>query len=109
MAEAVLADAEGPYNLRSDGEPGIDGYLGCFRRGPAVFSLYQTSPVPHRYTPGPDQFLLDFDDGAGARECCRFTEDVTEPPEWYGAWKNDEWCGWIMERCRALIADPEED
>ena len=34
----------GPYNLRSDGEPGIHGHLGWFRRGPAVFSVYEIPP-----------------------------------------------------------------
>ncbi|THV32106.1 hypothetical protein [Glycomyces paridis] len=109
MARTTFADGEGPYNLRSDGEPGVDGYLGCFRREPVVFSLYQTAPVPHRYTPGPAQYLLDFDDGAGAHECCRFTEDPTEPVEWYGAWAGDEWNDWTMVQCRKLIEHPETD
>lgn len=106
---AASASDEGPYNLRSDGEPGVDGYLGCFRRKPAVFSVYQVSPVPHRYTPGPAEFLVDVNDGAGARECCRFTDDPEDVPEWNGAWNGDDWCPWILEQAKACVADPDDD
>ncbi|MCD0442259.1 hypothetical protein LO763_01290 [Glycomyces sp. A-F 0318] len=109
MARTASPADEGPYNLRSDGEPGVDGYLGCFRRGPAVFSLYQISPVPHRYTPGPPEYLIDVDDGAGARECGRFITDPDPDPVWNRAWNGDEWCGWIIERSLALIAEPDDD
>ncbi|GAA1689073.1 hypothetical protein GCM10009830_40790 [Glycomyces endophyticus] len=96
-----------PYNLRSDGKPGVDGYVGDFRRGPAAFTLYSLG-ADH---PGrPNRiigYLLDVDDGAGPRECCRFTDDPEDVPEWSGAWQGDQWCAWLLEQCRALIADPE--
>lgn len=109
MASAALADANGPYNLRSDGEPGIDGYLGDFRRGPATFTLYQVAPVPHRYTPGPAEYLIDVFDGAGPRECCRFTDDRDDQPEWTRTWKNDDWCAWIIQQAKRIIANPVID
>jgi len=108
MAKTINPADEGPYNLRSDGEPGVDGYLGCFRRGPALFVLYQISPVPHRYTPGPPEYLIDVDDGAGARECCTFTNDPVPEPIWNGCWNNDEWCDWILEQALVLIANPDD-
>lgn len=27
-----------------------------------------------------------------------------DEPMWNGAWKNDEWCPWLLKRIRALIA-----
>ena len=95
-----------PYNLRSDGKPGIDGYLGDFRRGPAVFTLYRLDSFPAR-ADKVTEYLLDVEDGAGPRECCRFTDDAEDVPEWNGRWSGDEWCGWIMQQVQALIADPD--
>jgi hypothetical protein len=109
MAKTMTASEEGPYNLRSDGEPGIHGHLGWFRRGPAVFSVYEIPSDRGRYPNGPTVYLIDVNDGAGARECCRFTDDPEDPPIWNGAWNNDEWCPWILKRARALIADPDKD
>lgn len=109
MAEASVAGDESPYNLRSDGEPGIEGYLGDFRRGPATFTLYRTAPVPHRYTPGPAEYLIDVFDGAGPRECCRFTDDHDDVPAWTKTWRGDEWCPWILEQAKKLIANPVLD
>jgi hypothetical protein len=74
-----------------------------------VFSVYQVAPVPHQYQPGPAEFLVDVDDGAGARECCRFTDDPEDIPEWNGRWNGDEWGPWILERAKACIADPDDD
>jgi len=109
MAKTMAASDEGPYNLRSDGEPGIHGHLGWFRRGPAVFSVYEIPPDRGCYPNGPTIYLIDVNDGAGARECCRFTDDPEDPPIWNGAWNNDEWCPWILKRARALIANPDKD
>jgi hypothetical protein len=107
MGRTISASDEDPYNLRSDGGPGVDGHLGDFRRGPAVFSLYRLgSDFPARADKFTD-YLLDVDDGAGARECCRFTDDPEDVPAWNRAWNGDEWCPWILERCRALIAEPD--
>ncbi|WP_335987062.1 hypothetical protein [Glycomyces sp. MUSA5-2] len=105
MGNGVRPDKD-PYNFRSDGKPGVDGYLGDFRRGPAVFTLYSLGSEPGR-TPKIIDYLLDVDDGAGARECCRFTDDPEDVPEWATAWRRDPWCPWILEQCRALIVEPD--
>jgi len=99
---------EGPYNLRSDGKPGVDGYLGDFQRGPAVFTLYSLGSQPAQ-SPRVTEYLLDVEDGAGPRECCRFTDDPEDVPEWSATWLGDPWCGWILERCNALIDNPDTD
>ncbi|THV23604.1 hypothetical protein [Glycomyces paridis] len=95
-----------PYNFRSDGKPGVDGYLGDFRRNPAVFTLYRLDSFPARARKVAE-YLLDVDDGAGARECCRFTDDPDDVPAWYGAWNGDEWCEWIMQQVQKIIAEPD--
>ncbi|MFB9658438.1 hypothetical protein ACFQS3_19560 [Glycomyces mayteni] len=100
---------EGPYNLRSDGKPGVDGYLGDFRRGPAVFTLYRLGPDHPGRAQKMIAYLLDVDDGVGARECCRFTDDPEDVPEWAATWLGDPWCEWILERCKALIDNPDTD
>jgi hypothetical protein len=98
-----------PYNFRSDGKPGIDGYLGDFLRGPAVFTLYHLG-LDHPARPERiNAYLLDVDDGAGPRECCRFTDDPEDFAEWAVAWEGDEWCLWIMAQCHTLIAEPDID
>ncbi|MFB9659913.1 hypothetical protein ACFQS3_09100 [Glycomyces mayteni] len=98
--------SENDYNLRSDGEPGIDGYLGDFQRGPAVFTLYTLGSHPAQ-TPRVTTYLLDVDDGAGPRQCCRFTDDPEDTPEWSPAWNGDEWTLWIMAQSLALITEPD--
>jgi len=101
--DSLAAADEGPYNLRSDGRPGIDGYLGDFCRGPAVFTLYTLGAHPadpHRVT----TYLVDVEDGAGPRECCRFTDEPDSVPEWASTWRNDPWCPSIMLHCQELIA-----
>lgn len=106
MGSAAVRD-EGPYNLRSDGKPGVDGYLGDFRRGPAVFTLYDLGhDHPGRVVKVTD-YLLDVDDGAGARECCRFTDESDDAPAWSRTWNNDPWCPWIMQQCAGLIKAPD--
>jgi hypothetical protein len=94
-----------PYNLRSDGKPGIDGYLGDFRRGPAVFTLYDLGTDPGRAL-SITSYLLDVDDGAGPRECCRFTDDPEDVPEWAPTWVGDPWCPWLLAQSHALITTP---
>ncbi|WP_112135934.1 hypothetical protein [Glycomyces dulcitolivorans] len=103
MASVAAAD-EGPYNLRSDGKPGIDGYIGDFLRGPAAFTLYCLGA--HPADPARvNEYLLDVDDGAGPRECCRFFDDSDTVPEWARTWQGDPWCPAIIERCHALIKE----
>ncbi|SDL33793.1 hypothetical protein SAMN05216298_3489 [Glycomyces sambucus] len=106
MGEPAAPDGE-PYNLRSDGKPGIDGYLGDFRRGPAVFTLYHLGADHPGRAERINAYLLDVDDGAGPRECCRFTDDADDVPEWSSTWLGDEWCPWLAEQCRVLIEDPD--
>ncbi|WP_335991251.1 hypothetical protein [Glycomyces sp. MUSA5-2] len=103
MAEPTAPEGD-PYNLRSDGKPGVDGYLGDFSRGPAVFTLYRLGSDPGRARKIVD-YLLDVDDGAGPRECCRFTDDPEDVPEWAPAWSGDPWCPWLMDQCSILIAE----
>jgi hypothetical protein len=97
-------DPKDRYNLRSDGEPGIHGHLGWFRRGPAVFTLYEIPADQSCYPNTPAVYLLDCDDGVGPHEVCRIEADAMDEPMWNGAWKNDEWCPWLLKRIRALIA-----
>ena len=107
MAETKIpGEEEGPYNLRSDGEPGVNGHLGGFRRGHVVFTLYEIPPDLGRYPNEPTTYLLDCDDGVGPHEVCRFEADEIDHPMWRGAWNNDDWCPWLIEHCRALIAAP---
>jgi hypothetical protein len=101
---SVAAADEGPYNLRSDGKPGIDGYIGDFIRGPAVFTLYTLGAHPAdaaRVT----EYLLDVDDGAGPRECCRFTDESDTVPLWAATWQGDQWCPAILANCRDLLKE----
>lgn len=97
-------DPQGRCASRSDGASATLGYLGDFTRGPAVFTLYRIGPDQSRYPNGPVEFLVDVDDGAGARECCRFTDEPGQPVTWNRAWNGDEWCPWILDRANALIA-----
>ncbi len=104
MAKTASPADEGPYRLRSDGLPCTLGFLGDFVRGPALFTLYKIARDQGTYPNGPESYLIDVDDGVGARECCRFTDEPGETVEWNGSWKGDAWCRWIMKRARALIA-----
>lgn len=110
MASTTVPDDD-PYNFRSDGKPGIDGYIGDFIKGPAAFTLYCLGSHPAdaaRVT----EYLLDVDDGAGPRECCRFTDEVEAVVEWAPTWEGDPWCPDLLGRCQELIdqhAKGEED
>jgi hypothetical protein len=86
------------------GQPGEDGRLGEFRRGPAVFAVL-TDPVESGSSPS--EYRITCDDGAGPRVICRFVADRKRVPEWFGAWKNDEWCEWILKQARIVVADRE--
>ncbi|RRS00720.1 hypothetical protein [Glycomyces terrestris] len=83
--------------------PDSDGWLGDFRRGPAVFSLYRETAHPL----GPPEYRIECNDGAGPRTICQFFDEPEAVPEWFGAWKRDPWCPWILGRARRLIAEPE--
>lgn len=90
---------------RSDGEPAKFGFLGGFDRGPARFAVFELGPGLDGGRDFPNRFLIDVDDGAGPRECCRFTDAPDDEPVWNRAWNGDDWCPWILERARALIPD----
>lgn len=88
------------------GEPDSDGWLGDFHRGPAVFALHRLGPANGGHPLGPPMYRIDCNDGAGAREICRFADEPEAIPEWFGAWQGDEWCEWILAQARRLIAEP---
>lgn len=104
MAKTASPAGDHPNRLRSDGGSSASGFLGDFSRGPALFSVYLVPPDQSCYPNEPGFFLLDVEDGVGARECCRFTDDPTDTAEWNGAWRGDQWCGWILKNARRLIA-----
>ncbi|MFC3495393.1 hypothetical protein [Glycomyces rhizosphaerae] len=97
MAETAFAEPEP--------DPRDDGWLGDFHREPAVFSVFREDATAHPLTA--TEHRIECNDGAGPRVICRFFDEPDPTPEWFGAWKNDEWCPWILEQTRRLIADPE--
>ncbi|MFG3341689.1 hypothetical protein [Glycomyces sp. NPDC048151] len=111
MGKTISAADEGGHRFRSDGRSCAEGFIGDFVRGPALFSVYLVPPDQSVYPNEPGYYLIDVDDGVGARECCRFNVAAVEPDAldaavvWNGAWNNDPWCGGILERARAEIAD----
>jgi hypothetical protein len=90
---------------RSDGKPAKHGYLGGFTRYAVRFSVYELGPSLNGFPDFPNRFLVDVDDGAGPRECCRFTDAADDEPVWNGAWNGDDWCPWILDQSRALMPD----
>ncbi len=76
-----------------------DRYLGEFRRGPAIFTVFQTAVEPRSYR-------VDCSDGNGPGEVCTFNEHPGSAPKWRGAWNGDEWCRWIETEARKVIANP---
>lgn len=90
-----------------ESHPDDDGWLGDFRRGPAVFSVFRTGPNNGGHPLIPPEFRITCNDGAGPREICRFTLEPEFAPEWFGAWRNDEWCPWMCvtnERRSCVVA-----
>ncbi|MEU6248828.1 hypothetical protein [Glycomyces sp. NPDC047010] len=84
-----------------------DGWLGDFRRGPAVFALFLIGPDDGGHPLGPREYRIECNDGAGPREICRFFDEDEAVPEWVGTWQGDAWCDWILTQARRLIAKPE--
>ncbi|HEU5129280.1 MAG TPA: hypothetical protein VFU12_14940 [Glycomyces sp.] len=72
-------------------------YLGEFRRGPAIFTLFRIGADPDRY-----RILCS--DGNGPSPVCAFTDTPGAEPRWHGAWNGDEWCPWIEAQARKVIA-----
>ncbi|MCC3762904.1 hypothetical protein K3N28_07440 [Glycomyces sp. TRM65418] len=90
-----------------DSDPDTDGWLGDFAREPAVFSVFRIGPNNGGHPLVPAEYRVCCNDGAGPREICRFSDEPDPVPEWFGAWRGDEWCEWILEKTRALIAEPD--
>jgi hypothetical protein len=107
MVKTANASDDGPHKPRSDGLSPARGFLGDFARGPALFSVYDLGPDHTQYPNGPNRYLIDVEDGVGARECCRFTDEPEDEPIWNGAWNNDVWCPWILKRAKALAGRSE--
>lgn len=97
MAKTTLEEPED--------NPSNDGWLGDFRRSPAVFSVHRETANPHPFNP--PEYRIACNDGAGPRVICRLVDEPEAVPEWVGAWRGDEWCEWILEQARRLIAEPE--
>ena len=101
MADSTSA----PSEPEPDPHPDTDGWLGTFHRGPAIFSVFREIATDHPLTAS--EHRIECNDGAGPRVICRFFDDTEPTPEWFGAWKNDEWCAWILKRALRLVAKPE--
>lgn len=87
--------------------PSQDGWLGDFSRGPAVFSVYRAGVETGGHPLLPPEYRIECNDGAGPRVICRFFDEPESVPEWFGAWRGDDWCPWILKEARALIAHPQ--
>lgn len=117
MAESTIAFPEpdpedhrnrsGSRDRDIDHDPDADGWLGYFHRGPAVFSVFRIGPNNGGHPHLLPEFHIKCNDGAGPRLICRFTDEPEMAPEWFGAWRNDEWCDWIIEQALRLVANPE--
>ena len=70
-----------------------DTYIGEFRRGPAIFTVFASDKGK--------KFRVDCSDGNGPGDVCTFTLD--QPPTWHGAWNGDEWCSWIEAEARKIV------
>lgn len=73
-----------------------------------MFTLYEIPADQSCYPNTPAFYLLDCDDGVGPHEVCRIESDAMDEPIWNGAWKNDEWCPWLLKQIHSLIAAPRE-
>ena len=99
MVETAL-DPDGPH-------PDDDGWLGDFRRGPAVFAVFRVGPDEGGHPLIPPEYRITCNDGAGPREICRFVDEPEDVPEWFGAWRGDEWCPWILAEAWKTIESPQ--
>lgn len=82
-------------------------YIGEFRRGPAIFTVFRIAVKPDRYR-------VMCSDGNGPGPVCVFTDRSASDnpasddhsaaePRWHGAWNGDEWCPWIEAEARKVI------
>jgi hypothetical protein len=84
-----------------------DGWLGDFHRGPAVFAVFLVGPEQGGHSLNPPEYRIECNDGAGPREICRFVDEPEAVPEWFGAWRGDDWCDWILAGAAKTIKNPE--
>ncbi|WP_199044495.1 hypothetical protein [Glycomyces salinus] len=77
----------------------LDAYLGEFRRGPAVFTVFRFDR---------DSYRVECNDGNGPSPVCGFTDRTGDKPHWHGAWNGDRWCAWIEAEARKVIKNPEQ-
>ncbi|HLU27442.1 MAG TPA: hypothetical protein VKZ65_03315 [Glycomyces sp.] len=84
-----MAERPGPEPLGPGGT-----YLGEFRRGPAVFTVFALRRG--------ERVRVDCDDGNGPGEVCVFADEPDSEPRWHGAWNGDEWCPWIEAEARRI-------
>lgn len=73
-----------------------DDYLGEFRRGPAIFTVFRICGAAACYR-------VDCNDGNGPSKVCEFSERPGSGPSWHGAWRGDEWCAWIELQARKIV------
>lgn len=73
-----------------------DQYIGEFRRGPAIFTVFGTGKRTGRYR-------VECDDGTGRTAVCVLTDRAGESPEWEGRWQRDRRRAWIESEARAII------
>jgi hypothetical protein len=92
---------------RAEPDSRDDGWLGDFDRGPAIFSVHRIGSNNGGHPHLPPEYRIECNDGAGPRVICRFTDEPDPVPEWFGAWRGDEWCAWILDNAYRLIAEPE--
>ncbi|WP_460543975.1 hypothetical protein [Glycomyces halotolerans] len=78
----------------------IDGYLGEFRRGPALFTVHRIAEDPARYR-------VECNDGNGPSPVCYFFDSRNADIQWHGAWRGDEWCDWIESEARRVVKHPD--
>jgi hypothetical protein len=71
-------------------------YIGEFRRGPAIFTVFRIAVKPDRYR-------VMCSDGNGPGPVCVFAVPSDAEPRWHGAWNGDEWCPWIEAEARKVI------
>lgn len=89
-----------------------EGYLGEFRRGPAIFTVFQTDQTDRteqgdRTDEDPAHYRVDCNDGNGPSEVCTFSNHPGSGPKWHGAWNGDEWCAWIELEARKVVKEPD--
>lgn len=77
-----------------------DDYLGEFKRGLAVFTVFRTAKDSN-------VIRVDCQDsGGGPNPAATFEEGIDDSPYWHGAWNRDRWCPWIITETRKIVKKP---